>query len=89
MGLFEEVRKLLAGASLLDEEEIRPSHMLEADLGIDSFGTMEIVISIESSFGVTVRDKDLKCLITVQDVVDFISKNSTSSKEQRRNYETV
>lgn len=76
MKLFDEIKKILASASIKDEGEIEPHDNLETDLGIDSFGTMEIVIKLEQQFEITIQDKELRVFGTVQDVVNFVGQRA-------------
>ena len=76
MKLFEEIKKILAPVSLVDEKEIQPVHNLAADLGIDSFGTAEVVINLENKFNLQIMDKQIRSFATVQDVVDYVRVNA-------------
>ena len=46
------------------------------DLDIDSLSMVEIAVAAQDKFGVEIPDEQLKDLKTVQDVVNFVSKNS-------------
>ncbi len=54
-------------------QTIRPEMMLD-DLNIASINFMEIIITVEEEFGITVNDEDLQSLTTVQSVIDYIER---------------
>jgi len=89
MNLFDEIKKVLAPVSILDEEEIKPEQDLHADLGIDSFSTMESVIELESKYDIEFEDKKIRSLITVQDVVDYVRQKIAAACGEGGDYETV
>ena len=49
--------------------EIKMEHHLRNDLGIDSFGILMIVNSLEDEYGIEIEDADLDGLKTVSDIV--------------------
>jgi len=44
------------------------------DLGMDSLDTIELVMDLETEFGIDIPDDDSEKMITVKDVVDYIEK---------------
>lgn len=76
MKLLDDIRRLLAPVSLMDEQDILPAHNLEADLGIDSFGTAEVVIELESKYAIEIAEKQIRSFISVQDVMDYVRQNA-------------
>jgi acyl carrier protein len=48
------------------------------DLDIDSLAMVEIAVAAQDKFGVEIPDDQLKDLVTVQDVVNFVVKNTES-----------
>ena len=66
---FEKTAKILAEYKDIDVSEISPDSTFE-DLGLDSLDTVEIVMSLEDEFGISIElDSSLK---TVRDLVDLI-----------------
>jgi len=79
-------QEILAGLGEIVEEiagvpadEVTPSKSFVDDLDIDSLSMVEIAVAAQDKFGVEIPDEQLKNLTTVQDVVNFVSKNSGSS----------
>ena len=76
-------QEILAGLGEIVEEiagvpagEVTPSKSFVDDLDIDSLSMVEIAVAAQDKFGVEIPDEQLKDLKTVQDVVNFVSKNS-------------
>jgi acyl carrier protein len=56
--------------------EVTPGKSFVDDLDIDSLAMVEIAVAAQDKFGVEIPDDQLKDLATVQDVVNFVSKNT-------------
>ncbi len=50
--------------------EIKLEHHLKDDLGIDSFGILMTVNSLEDEYNIEIEDEDLNGLKTVADIVN-------------------
>ena len=59
--------------------EVTPGKSFVDDLDIDSLSMVEIAVAAQDKFGVEIPDDQLKDLTTVQDVVNFVAKNSGST----------
>jgi acyl carrier protein len=76
-------QEILAGLGEIVEEiagvpadEVTPSKSFVDDLDIDSLSMVEIAVAAQDKFGVEIPDDQLKDLATVQDVVNYVSKNA-------------
>ncbi len=67
-----QVKRILADQLDLDVGEIKKTAVLTDDLGVDSFGSIEIVYELEDKFGVEIPEKDLADVKTVDDIVTYI-----------------
>jgi len=56
--------------------EVTPGKNFVDDLDIDSLAMVEIAVAAQDKFGVEIPDDQLKDLATVQDVVNFVGKNT-------------
>ena len=72
--LFEEVRKLIAEQMHLDVETITENKRIVEDLGADSLDTVEMLMTLEDEFSVSIPDEDALNLKTVSDIAKYISK---------------
>ena len=76
-------QEILAGLGEIVEEiagvpadEVTPNKSFVEDLDIDSLSMVEIAVAAQDKFGVEIPDDPLKDLATVQDVVNYVSKNA-------------
>jgi acyl carrier protein len=79
-------QEILAGLGEIVEEiagvpadEVTPTKSFADDLDIDSLSMVEIAVAAQDKFGVEIPDDQLKDLVTVQDVINFVAKNAGSS----------
>ena len=79
-------QEILAGLGEIIEEiagvpadEVTPNKSFVDDLDIDSLSMVEIAVAAQDKFGVEIPDDQLKDHTTVQDVVNFVSKNAEGS----------
>ena len=79
-------QEILAGLGEIVEEiagvpadEVTPGKSFVDDLDIDSLSMVEIAVAAQDKFGVEIPDDQLKDLTTVQDVVNYVSKNTGGS----------
>ena len=79
-------QEILAGLGEIVEEiagvpadKVTPSESFVDDLDIDSLSMVEIAVAAQDKFGVEIPDDQLKDLTTVQDVVNYVSKNAGGS----------
>ncbi len=71
---FDKVRQIIAEHLGIDENTITENSKVIADLGADSLDIVELVMTIEDEFGVTVEEDDLQKIVTVGDIVNLIDK---------------
>jgi acyl carrier protein len=72
---LEKIKKILQENNLnLDISTIKPDSKL-SDLGVDSLGLVQMIFEIEESLGITLSDKDLENLKTVDDIMNLFKKN--------------
>ena len=72
--LFENVRNALAEQFEIDAESITMDTSLIDDLGADSLDVVELIMSIEDAFGITISDDDAAQLYTVGRIVEYLDK---------------
>ena len=71
---FDKVREALAKQFELDPESITLDTNLIDDLGADSLDVVELIMSLEDEFGVSISDEEAANLYTVQRIVEFLEK---------------
>jgi len=74
---YEEIEKtvkeVLAKQLTMDIEKINLDSRLVEDLGIDSFGSVEIAFELEEKFNIKIPDAALYEAKTVKNIVDYIA----------------
>lgn len=71
----EKIIKLIAEKLSKKVDEIKPSSRLVEDLGADSLDVVEMIITLEDEFGITLPDEEVANMKTVADVVKYITNN--------------
>lgn len=71
---FENVKAALASQFEIDPETITLDTNLIDDLGADSLDVVELIMSIEDAFGITISDDDAAQLYTVGRIVEYLDK---------------
>ena len=72
--VYEEVRSALAAQFEISEDEITPETDIQEDLGADSLDVMELLTSLEETYGLVITDEAVSDIHTVNDVALFIEK---------------
>ena len=71
--IFEKVQKLLAEALNIDDpSKITLESNIVQDLGADSLDMVEMIMSLEDNFCITVPDEVANDLVTVGAIVKYI-----------------
>ena len=70
---FDKVKKIIVEQLGVDESEVTPEASITDDLGADSLDQVELVMSLEQTFGIQITDAEGDKIITVQDVFDLIN----------------
>jgi len=74
----EQVRKIVVDHLGIDESKVTPQSKFIDDLGADSLDTVELVMAFEEKFGIEIPDDAAETILTVQNAIDYIEKNSTN-----------
>ncbi len=69
----DKIKKIIAEKLSVDLEEVVPEASFVDDLGADSLDLVELIMTMEEEFGIEISDKDAEQLVSVQDVIDYIS----------------
>ena len=70
--MFETLKKLLVDELQIDPKAITADAELSSDLGINSIELANLVMICEEKFDVTIDDDDIRKLVTVGDVVEYL-----------------
>ena len=72
--IFENVRDALAKQFEIDPETITMDTSIVDDLAADSLDVVELIMSLEDMFGISISDDDAAQLDTVRRIVEYLEK---------------
>ncbi|MBR3804908.1 MAG: acyl carrier protein [Clostridia bacterium] len=72
MSTFEKVKAMLVEKLGISEDKVCLESEIIKDLGADSLDLVEMLLSMEEGFGVTITDEQTESIKTVKDIVDII-----------------
>ena len=70
--MLDKVREILAEQLCIRAEEITMESRVKDDLGADSLDIMQLLMTIEDEYGITIPDDDLATFVTVSDIVVYL-----------------
>ena len=71
--MLEKIKEIIAGQLNVEESEIKAESKFKEDLGADSLDLFELVMALEDEYSVEIPAEDLEKLLTVQDVMKYLS----------------
>lgn len=74
MADFEKVKELLVEKLGVSADKIQPNSDILKDLGADSLDLVEMLMTLEEDYGITLSQEDTENIKTVQDIVDIVNK---------------
>lgn len=79
--LEDRVTQIVVDQLGVEPAEVVPRASFVDDLGADSLDRVELVMAFEEAFSLEIPDDDAEKIVTVQDAVQYIQKNSKSIKQ--------
>ena len=67
-----KVKNTLANKFDIAIDKIKATSSLKDDLGIDSFGAIELIFEVEEKFGINIPEQDMKEVKIVQNIVEYL-----------------
>lgn len=77
--IAERVKKIVIEHLGAEESKVVPSAKFIDDLGADSLDTVELVMAFEEEFNCEIPDDAAEKILSVQDAIDYIEKNSQAA----------
>lgn len=71
----DQLFTLIAEELSVDKEQVTLEANLQDDLGADSLDAIQLIMSIENEFDITIPESDIDKLKTVADVMKYIESN--------------
>lgn len=69
------VIEVLAKKLSAEPATIQAETRLAEDLGVDSFGAVELIFEIEEAFGLKITDSEIEHVRKVSDIVAYVAKH--------------
>lgn len=66
------IQTILSKYTTVNKDEITENSVLTADLGLSSFDVVSIVSDFEDEFDIEIPDRDIRKLVTVKDIIEYI-----------------
>lgn len=70
----EKVAAIIAEKLGVELSQVTPEASFTNDLGADSLDTVELIMSFESEFGISIPDEDAEKISVVGDAIEYIEK---------------
>ena len=72
--VFEKIKKMISELFFINEDEITLETGFAKDLEADSLDIVDLVMAIEDEFSIEVEDDEVKNIVTVGDLVEYINR---------------
>lgn len=72
--IIEKINNFLIDDFEVEEEELVPAANLKDAIGLDSLDFVDLVVAVESNFGVKLVGEDFVNIITLQDFYNLIER---------------
>ncbi len=72
---IDKVKEIIANQLSVKADSIKEETNIAEELGADSLDLVEILMSLEDEFGVSIPDEAIPEIKTIKDIVEFIEKN--------------
>ena len=70
---FDKLKEILVDVLGVNEDDVKPESKFVDDLGADSLDLVELIMAFEDKFGIEISDEEAEKMVTVKDVLDYIS----------------
>ena len=70
--IFERVKEVLVEQLGVDEGDVNEKASFQEDLDADSLDLVELVMTFEDKFGISVPDEDYEKIVSVGDAITYI-----------------
>lgn len=78
---IDKIKEIIANQLSVNAEKITEKTNIAEELGADSLDLVEILMSLEDEFGVSIPDEVIPQIKTVKDIAEFIDANAPKAKK--------
>ncbi|MCK4572092.1 acyl carrier protein [candidate division WOR-3 bacterium] len=72
MDLMDQIKKIIVEQLGVDESEVTPDAHFIDDLGADSLDTVELILSFEETFNISIPDEEAEKLESVGKALEYL-----------------
>lgn len=72
MDLMDQVKKIIVEQLGVDDAQVTPDAHFIDDLGADSLDTVELILSFEEAFNISIPDEEAEKLETVGKALEYL-----------------
>lgn len=72
---FDKIKEIIADQLQTDADQIKPETNLMKDLEADSLDAVEIIMEIETEFGMEIPDEEAEKFQSIGDIVKYVDAN--------------
>jgi acyl carrier protein len=76
MSVEDKVKEIIVDQLGVDEKQVTATAAFIDDLGADSLDIVELVMALEEAFEIEIPDEDAEKIVTVENAIDYINKNT-------------
>lgn len=73
---FDKLKEILVDVLGVNEDDVKLEGKFVDDLGADSLDLVELIMAFEDKFSIEISDEQAEKMVTVKDVLDYISSKS-------------
>jgi len=82
--IIEKTNKVFEESFEIEKERLVPQAQIFTDLGLDSLDIVDLIVALQNSFGVKIRNEEkVREIRTLHDIYQFIS--SIKNEESKKN----
>jgi len=74
--ILAQIAAVLQDVADIAPEDVNEDSVLMDDLDLSSMEILTIIADLEETFGLRIAEKDLRTIVTVGDLVDYLSVNA-------------
>ena len=72
----EKIRTIIVDQLGVEPDAVKPEASFIEDLGADSLDIVELVMTMEEEFDLTIPDEDAENMKTVKNVIDYVKRKA-------------
>jgi acyl carrier protein len=73
--IFQQFNQFLSKNFFIPEAIIKPWKHIRTDLGLNSIEFLELIVYVESTYGIQIPDENLEKIHTVKNLTDYLEAN--------------